>query len=58
MATQTLFSTSYGLMSLFTILFVIVIGVCLFRFVMRNMEEDARKAMSAENASKMADGSQ
>lgn len=44
MATQELFTTSIGLLSLFTIVFVLVIGGFLFRFAMRNMKEDEFKA--------------
>ena len=41
---QDLFSTDIGLLSLFTIGFVLVIGVYIGRFVKRNMEHDERVA--------------
>ena len=33
-----------GLLSLFTIIFVVVMGGYLFRFALKNMDEDARNA--------------
>lgn len=44
MALQELFSTDIGLLSLFTIGFVVVMGVYLANFVKKHAEEDARKA--------------
>lgn len=40
MAFQQLFSTDIGLLSLFTIGFVVVMGVYLGRFVKRHVEHD------------------
>ncbi|MCB1889056.1 MAG: DUF3149 domain-containing protein [Rhodocyclaceae bacterium] len=40
MALKELFSTDIGLLSLFTIGFVVVMGVYLSRFVKRHMEHD------------------
>jgi uncharacterized membrane protein len=39
-----MFGTLYGALSLFTILFVIVMGFFLMRFFSSRMEEDERKA--------------
>lgn len=50
MAMQELFTTSFGLLSLFTIAFVIVIAVFLYRFAMRNMREDELKARQAQGS--------
>ena len=44
MAWQELFSTDIGLLSLFTIGFVVVMGMYLYRFAVRNMADDERKA--------------
>ncbi|WIM05575.1 MAG: DUF3149 domain-containing protein [Candidatus Nitricoxidivorans perseverans] len=44
MALKELFSTDIGLLSLFTIGFVIVMAVYLIGFVRRHMKEDARQA--------------
>ncbi|MDR0715798.1 MAG: DUF3149 domain-containing protein [Azoarcus sp.] len=44
MALQELFSTPFGLFSLFTIVFVIVMGVFFIRFFANRIEEDERKA--------------
>lgn len=42
MALQELFSTDIGLLSVFTIGFIIVMGIYLYRFVKRHMREDER----------------
>ncbi|MCB1964096.1 MAG: DUF3149 domain-containing protein [Rhodocyclaceae bacterium] len=42
MALQELFSTDIGLLSVFTIGFIIAMGVFLVRFVKRHMQEDER----------------
>lgn len=42
MALQELFTTDIGLLSLFTIGFIIVMGAFIFRFVKRHMDEDER----------------
>ena len=42
MALQELFSTDIGLLSVFTIGFIIAMGVFLVRFVKRHMDEDER----------------
>lgn len=44
MAWKELFTTDIGLLSLFTIGFVVVIGAYMYRFVMRNIAHDADKA--------------
>lgn len=44
MALKELFSTDIGLLSLFTIGFVVVMAFYLIGFVKRHMEEDARQA--------------
>lgn len=44
MAWKELFSTDIGLLSLFTIGFVVVMAFYLVDFVRRHMEEDARQA--------------
>lgn len=44
MALQELLTTDIGLLSLFTILFVLVIGVYIYRFAVRNMQADELKA--------------
>ena len=43
MAWRELFGTDVGLLSLFTIVFVIVMGGYLFSYAMRKMNEDGRK---------------
>lgn len=40
MALQELFTTDIGLLSVFTIGFILVMGVYIYRFVKRNMKED------------------
>jgi hypothetical protein len=50
MAWNELLSTDVGLLSLFTIGFVLVIGGFIYRFAVRNMEEDARKAQAAQKS--------
>lgn len=42
MAWQELFGTDIGLLSVFTIGFVLVMGVYLSKYVSKKMEEDAR----------------
>lgn len=44
MAWKDLMSTDYGLMSLFTIGFVFVIGGYLLRYAFRKMDEDEKNA--------------
>ncbi len=44
MAWNELFTTDIGLLSLFTIGFVFVIGGYIYRFAVRNMAEDAKRA--------------
>lgn len=44
MAWSQLFSTDIGLLSLFTIGFVLVIGGYIYRFAVRHMDEDERNA--------------
>jgi len=44
MALKELFSTDIGLLSVFTIGFVIVMAVYLYGFAKKHMEEDARNA--------------
>ncbi len=43
MAMELLFSSDIGLLSLFTILFVLVMAVYLFRFVTRHQAEDEKQ---------------
>jgi hypothetical protein len=44
MALKELFSTDIGLLSVFTIGFVIVMAVYLYGFAKKHMDEDARNA--------------
>ncbi|MDP2792870.1 MAG: DUF3149 domain-containing protein [Sulfurisoma sp.] len=44
MAWQLLFSSDFGLMSLFVIAFVIAMAVYLYGFARKHMEEDAKQA--------------
>jgi cbb3-type cytochrome oxidase subunit 3 len=44
MAWELLFSSDIGLLSLFTIVFVIVIGTYLYRYARKQMVEDEAKA--------------
>ncbi len=44
MALQHLFTTDIGLLSLFTIGFIIAMAAYIFRFIKRNMEEHERGA--------------
>jgi hypothetical protein len=44
MAWQLLFSSDMGLMSLFVIVFVIVMAAFLYSFAKKRMAEDARQA--------------
>ena len=44
MAWKLLFGSDVGLFSLFTIVFVIVMGIYLVRFFMKKAEEDRRNA--------------
>lgn len=48
MAWNDLFSTDIGLLSLFTIGFVVVMGGYLYRFVKRHMAEDEQKARAQQ----------
>ena len=50
MAWNLLFSSDIGLMSLFTILFVVVIAIYMLGFAKRHMDEDqARAAREGKN---------
>ena len=44
MAWELLFTSDIGLLSLFIILFVVVMAIYLYRFVRRHMAEDERRA--------------
>lgn len=44
MAWELLFTSDIGLLSLFTILFVVVMAIYLYRFARRHMAEDERRA--------------
>lgn len=44
MAWKLLLGSDIGLLSLFTILFVIVMGIYLYRYVSKKMQEDQVKA--------------
>ena len=44
MALKELFSTDIGLLSVFTIGFVVVMAVYIYGFAKKHMEEDARNA--------------
>ncbi|ANQ84515.1 DUF3149 domain-containing protein [Azoarcus olearius] len=44
MAWRELFGSDIGLLSLFTIGFVLVMGVYIYRFAVRHMAEDEQKA--------------
>lgn len=44
MAWQLLFGSDMGLMSLFVIVFVIVMAAFLYRFATKHMEDDARQS--------------
>ena len=44
MALKELFSTDIGLLSVFTIGFVLVMGVYLYGYAKKHMEDDARNA--------------
>ncbi len=46
MAWKELFSTDIGLLSLFTIGFVVVMGVYLYRFTKTHIAEDERRSHS------------
>jgi hypothetical protein len=45
MAWQLLFGSDIGLLSLFTIAFVIVMAIFLISYVSKHADEDARKAL-------------
>lgn len=47
MAWIELFTTDIGLLSLFTIGFILVMGVYIYRYAMRHMVEDEKKAREA-----------
>ncbi|MDO9597661.1 MAG: DUF3149 domain-containing protein [Azoarcus sp.] len=47
MAWNELLTTDIGLLSLFTIVFVLVIGVYIYRYAKRHMIEDENKAREA-----------
>ena len=44
MAWELLFTSDIGLLSLFSILFVVVMAIYLYRFARRHMAEDERRA--------------
>ena len=44
MALKELFSTDIGLLSLFTIVFCVVMAVYIYGYAKKHMEEDARNA--------------
>jgi Protein of unknown function (DUF3149) len=44
MALKELFSTDIGLLSVFTIGFILVMGVYLYGYAKKHMEEDARNS--------------
>lgn len=44
MAWKELFTTDIGLLSLFTIGFILVMGAYIYRYAMRHMAEDEQKA--------------
>lgn len=48
MALKDLMSTDYGLMSLFTIFFVLVIGGYMLRYALRKMDEDEKNARQSK----------
>ncbi len=48
---RELFTTRIGLLSLFTIGFMLVMAVYIYRFAIRNMKEDERKAKEAAKPS-------
>jgi cbb3-type cytochrome oxidase subunit 3 len=43
-AIKDLFGTDIGLLSVFTIVFIVVMGVYIYGYAKRHMEEDARNA--------------
>ena len=47
MAWELLFTSDIGLLSLFTIVFILVMGAYLYRFARRHMAEDEQKARTA-----------
>ena len=47
MAWELLFTSDIGLLSLFTIVFILVMGAYLYRFARRHMAEDEQKARMA-----------
>ncbi|MCB1960950.1 MAG: DUF3149 domain-containing protein [Rhodocyclaceae bacterium] len=49
MATQELFSTDIGLLSLFTIGFVVAMGAFFVRYIKRNMQHDERTHGSGQS---------
>ncbi len=49
MAWELLFTSDIGLLSLFTIVFILVMAVYLYRFARRHMAEDEQKARSARS---------
>ncbi len=44
MAWELLFTSDIGLLSLFTIVFILVMGAYLYRFARRHMAEDEQRA--------------
>ena len=49
MALELLFKSDIGLLSLFTIVFILVMAVYLYRFARRHMAEDEQKVRSARS---------
>ncbi len=49
MAWELLFTSDIGLLSLFTIVFILVMAVYLYRFARCHMAEDEQKARSARS---------
>ncbi|MBK7900728.1 MAG: DUF3149 domain-containing protein [Azonexus sp.] len=50
MAWQLLFTSDIGLLSLFTILFILVMAVYIGRYAIKHMKEDARHAAGGRGA--------
>lgn len=49
MAWELLFKSDIGLLSLFTIVFILVMAVYLYRFARRHMAEDEQKVRNARS---------
>ncbi|MBL8450687.1 MAG: DUF3149 domain-containing protein [Dechloromonas sp.] len=50
MAWQLLFTSDIGLLSLFTILFILVMAAYIGRYAIKHMQEDARQAAGGRGA--------